>query len=222
MVARWAHYSEVAGSSPAPATTTIPKVPRKARLSVSNESPGDILSGLSRENMVLSFTGGQFSMLDWVEAMMARVGPCDLTLCSWTASKAAALRIGSWLREGKAGSIKMIIDDSLASRQPRAHEALEDQVGAENLVEMSVHAKFAIAKGKGETLTALMSGNLTSTPAAEYYLVESGPGLYEGVKELVDKVWGCDLEAGRVWGQLRSKEAAQAMGGVSVFEMQLR
>jgi len=189
---------------------------------VSNESPGEILSGLTKKNMVLAFTGGQFSMLDWVEAMMARVGPCDLTICSWTASKAAAQRIGSWLKSGKAGSIKMIIDDSLASRQPRAHEALEEAVGTENLVEMSVHAKFAIAKGKKETLTALMSGNLTSTPAAEYYLVESGPGLYEGVKELVNKVWNCDIEAGRVWGQLRSKETAEKVGGVSVFEMTLR
>lgn len=224
VVARVAHYHEVAGSTPAPATklgmVQIPNEGVDYILAAGEQPPADLLDRC-KGNTVLAFTGGQFSMMDWVEAMMHRAGPCHVDMCSWTASRAAALRIGQWLKTGKAETLRLIIDDSLASRQPRAHETLEEEVGRENIVEMSVHAKWARVTGREAKLSALMSGNLTSTPACEFYLVSDGEDMYDALGSLSRSVWSCDLDAGRVWGQVRSKSVAGSTMK-TVFEIPTR
>ena len=171
--------------------------------------PGHVIHKMGEGEQCLALTGGNYNQLDWTEAMIQRAGtPANVVLCSWSASAKEAERLKAWRDKGWAQDIRIIADKSLEKRQKRAYEVMIDAVGMENIFFMEMHAKFSLVHGPDLRIASLMSGNMSGAPCAEFYLADTSY-MYDGLMDLVDRVWSLKLEDGPIIRQLANIEGRQ-------------
>lgn len=154
------------------------------------DSAAAAFAGMAPGRTVHALSDGRWNLVDALEAMLERTGPCDLTISTWTIGLASIARLSTLLGAGKMRSMRVCVDRSFESRHPKYVAAVRDLVGARGVRCWNSHAKFVIA-ADGERLSAVMatSANMNTNPRIESYAVACDPALVRGYGALIDRLW---------------------------------
>lgn len=135
------------------------------------------VAGLEPGSRLFGFTKGQFSLLDLIQALLDRCGPCDVVLSTWTFGIRDAESARALLDRGRIRSLRMLTDRSFPTRQPRYAAALLSLFGPNAIRCTRTHAKFAVLQNEGWSLAVRSSMNLNRNPRYEQFDIDDDPDL---------------------------------------------
>ena len=130
------------------------------------------VAGLVQGGRVLGMTTGQFSMIDLLRACLAKTGPADLWLSTWTAGIRDIRNAAFLLERGPIQSLRLLVDRSFASRKPKYCAAITRLFGDAAIRCTFTHAKVAIVRNADWAITIRSSMNLNKNPRFENYDID--------------------------------------------------
>lgn len=140
----------------------------------------ELIGTFGRGVRIVGVTGGQFSLIDLIEAVLEQVAPADVLVSTWTPGKAEMERVCELLETGMISRFRLLVDRSFPSRHPeyvaRVSEILAD--GAE--IRMTkTHAKFALVAAGDWRICVRTSMNFNVNPRLEQFDLDDDPRIYE-------------------------------------------
>lgn len=154
-----------------------------------SESARDAVADLVIGQDVFGFTKGQFSLLDLLAAINDQVGPCHLTLSTWTAANADLDHVFAFMEGHKLLSARFVLDFTFQRRQPAVAQKIRDTFGRENIRVTRNHAKFALMESKRARLVVKTSMNLNTNPRFENFEVCWDPDLFNFLQTICDELF---------------------------------
>lgn len=134
-------------------------------------------------------TFGQFSIIDAIEAVLEKTGPADVALATWTAAGFDLSRIEHQVRYAQIRNLRMIVDRSFVSRQPKFVEAIHGMFGREAVRSTRTHAKFVVITNDDWSVVIRTSANLNENARLEYIQVADDPDLADFYLTVVDAIY---------------------------------
>lgn len=168
----------------------VPK--RKVGRKFGGDTARDMLAdaGFGRGREAIFLTAGQFSSVDWIEAILDYTGEAQATIATWTAASADLDRVDRWISTARLSSCSWIVDRSFPNRQPAICDAFRARFGDESIRVFATHAKFSmIWNDAGWRVIALTSANLNLNARTEMFHAADDPNLFEQFKAMVDDVF---------------------------------
>lgn len=155
------------------------------------ETAGEAINKFSKTMDVFGFTKGQFSLIELLEAVLEKTGPGDLTISTWTASKADLNNVLEFLKDAKVTSARFLLDFTFQRRQPEVAKRIRDVFGLESLRITKNHAKFFTigAEQRGWSVTCKTSMNLNQNPRFEDFDLSNGKALFMFLNGVVDELF---------------------------------
>jgi len=153
--------------------------------SSAREAVGEITPGCEK----FGFTKGQFSLTDIVCEIASQIGPCDLTISTWTAARADIGHCYRFVEEGYFRSVRWIIDRSFKSRQPEYLNALIGKFGLEAVRVTRTHAKFCLLRNDDFDIVLRSSMNLNRNPRFENYEISDDADFADFFASIVDEIF---------------------------------
>ncbi len=148
---------------------------------VSGLGPGVIRHGLS---------DGRWSLIDLLGGVADVVGPATrLDLAVWTASGDHGQQLCDLLESGRISALRLMVDRSFMSRQPKSCAAVCRLFGEEALRVWSCHAKFAVFTGGALDVLVSTSANLNRNRRIENFGVWCDAEMCGDYLGLVDALW---------------------------------
>lgn len=153
----------------------------RASLALGALRPGDSVSMITK---------GQFSMLDLLMAVIEQTGPAHVVISTWTMGIRDAERAEDLLRRRSILSLRMLVDRSFPTRQPKYAAQVLARFGPDAFVLSRVHAKFAVVLGADLSVCVRGSMNLNTNPRWEQADVDVDAGLCAFYAGLVTDLGG--------------------------------
>jgi hypothetical protein len=161
--------------------------------------------GFGRGREAFFLTSGQFSSVDWIDALLDYTGEAHATIATWTAASADLDRVDRWIGAARLSSCSWIVDRSFPNRQPAICDAFRRRFGDDAIRVFATHAKFSLLwNDAGWRIVALTSANLNLNARVEFFHAADDPALFEQFKAMVDDVFqsqkpgeGFDSDAGK-------------------------
>ena len=145
--------------------------------------------GFSRDCEVDIATGGQFSIIDAIEAVLDITGPADVTLATWTAAQFDLTQIESQLVHGQIRDFRMIVDRSFVNRQPAFMKRVLERFGKGSVRATRTHAKFAVVTNEEWSVVLRTSMNLNHCSRLEFLQVTESSELAEFWLSVADAIF---------------------------------
>lgn len=136
---------------------------------------------------VLTF--GQFSIIDAIEAVLEKTGPADVALATWTAAGFDLSQIERQVKYSQIRDLRMIVDRSFVSRQPKFVEAIHRMFGRNTVRSTRTHAKFVVVTNAEWSVVIRTSANLNENARLEFIQVSDDPSLAEFYLRVVDAIY---------------------------------
>lgn len=156
---------------------------RDGRTGTVADALGPITTGVE----VFALTHGQFSLIDALVYLSQQIGPCDLTVSTWTAGHDDLSYMADLLSRGTFRSVRFLVDRSFITRQPDYCKKLRELFGDESIRTTRTHAKFAILRNDRFALAVRTSMNLNSNPRSENIEVSDDTGLADFLESEVEQ-----------------------------------
>jgi hypothetical protein len=137
---------------------------------------------------LFGFTRGEFSLLDLLRALLAKTGPADVVLATWTTGIRDAESAAWLLDSGRIRSLLILTDRSFPSRQPAYCARLVALFGAGAIVCTNNHAKFATIRNERWSVVVRSSMNLNRNRRFEQFDVDDDAAMADFVGGLVADV----------------------------------
>ena len=144
---------------------------------------------LDHECELFGFTKGQFSLLDLLKATLAKIGPADVTLSTWTANRQEALELGEMKKSGAIRSMRWLVDLTFVRRDPEAAHAVRQIFGPEAIRVANVHSKFATFTNDKWRLVLRTSMNLNMNLRTEDFTIAHDPALFDFIQDVLARIW---------------------------------
>jgi hypothetical protein len=180
---------------------------------------------------VFTLSGGEFSSIDWMDALLDYAGPCRAVIATWTAASADMERVHDWLGTARLTSAEWIVDRSFPNRQPEICAAFREKFGDDSIRVFASHAKFSLlSNDDGWKIVALTSANLNQNKRVEFFHAADDPDLFDQFEAMVRDVFaaqapgeGFETDAGKARPNKSLKKLAlvdrAAREGVGVLSM---
>lgn len=149
----------------------------------------EAIAGLDHDCEIFGFTKGQFSLLDLLGAVLKITGPVHLSLSTWTAAAFEIQTLGTWLARGDLLGVRMLIDFSMARREPAMTSQLRDTIGRDSVRVAQTHAKFAVFQNPEWKVVLRSSMNLNMNPRYEDFQIAHDPELANFLNNILDAIW---------------------------------
>lgn len=153
------------------------------------ESAAAAIAGLTRANELYGFTKGQFSLLDLIIACLARTGPADLFVSTWTAARYEILKLQDLAAGGHILSVRWLVDVTFARRDPQAAHQIRQAFGLDNVRVSQNHSKFCLFENDHWRLVLRSSMNLNMNPRFEDFSLAHDPPLADFLRRIIDEIW---------------------------------
>lgn len=163
---------------------------------------------LSKHCEIFGFTGGQFSLFDIVETVLAKTGPADVIISVWTAAGADTAKAKEFVMNGHIRKIRWLLDDSFLTRQPEYCKLLSDEFG-DCIRSMKIHCKFVVVQNEQWDFVVRTSMNLNHNPRTENFEISEDHEFAEFFRTFVDTVFGT-IGEDELWNQKGDKFARVA------------
>lgn len=157
-------------------------------------SAADTLAPFGHGTEVDVLTFGQFSIVDAIEALLAKTGPADVTLATWTAAEFDLSQIELQLTSRRILSLRLIVDRSFVARKPEFVELIHSRFGRGSVRTTRTHAKFVVIKNDEWNIVVRTSMNLNHNPRLEYMQVTDDPELAAFYLGVADELFGEEPE----------------------------
>jgi hypothetical protein len=145
--------------------------------------------GFTKRTEVDVATGGQFSIIDALEAVLEITGPAAVTLATWTAAEFDLSQIQAQIVSKRILSLRMIIDRSFVSRQPKFVEAIHARFGKGSVRSTRTHAKFVVIRNEEWSVVIRTSMNLNFNARLEYLQVTESKELADFWLSVSDSIF---------------------------------
>ena len=156
----------------------------------------EMLAGLEHGGRLIGLTGGHFSLLDLIEAVLHKTGPADVVIATWTAGVRDTEMARELGRFGLARSMRLVVDQSFPGRQPKYVAAVLETFGPEAIRMTRIHAKFAMIRNDEWSILIRTSMNLNRNHRVELFELDDDADLCDWwAGEIVEPLWA-DLPAG--------------------------
>ena len=149
----------------------------------------DSLQGFGKGIEIDVATFGQFSIIDAIEAVLEYTGPARVTLATWTAAAFDLSQIEKQLTSKNITELRMIVDRSFVSRQPKFVQLIHERFGKDAVRSTRSHAKFVVIQNDEWDVTIRTSMNLNFNPRLEYLQVTEDAGLAEFWLSIADEIF---------------------------------
>lgn len=126
---------------------------------------------------IFVLTHGQFSLIDALVYLSAEIGPCDLSVSTWTAGAEDLGQMAELLAAGSFRSVRWLVDRSFVTRQPAYCRRLRELFGDDVIRTTRSHAKFVTLRNERFDLAVRTSMNLNHNPRLENIEVSDDPAL---------------------------------------------
>jgi hypothetical protein len=127
---------------------------------------------------LLGVTGGQYSLLELIRAVLAEIGPAHLTVSTWTAGIKDLDHASFLLDEGFILGLRIISDRSFPTRKPEYVAQICEMFGDEAVTLTNTHAKFALLVNDEHHVCIRTSMNLTGNPRLEYWEIDDDRRMF--------------------------------------------
>lgn len=168
----------------------VPK--RKAGRKFAGEGAREMLkeAGFGRNREAIFLTAGQFSSVDWIDAILGYTGEANATIATWTAASTDLDRVDKWIGSARLKTCSWIVDRSFPNRQPAICDAFRARFGDDSIRVFATHAKFSmIWNDEGWRVIAMTSANLNLNARTEMFHAADDPELFDQFKAMVDDVF---------------------------------
>lgn len=168
----------VAGQSPADPIRGNLAAPANRRTAAveSFGNAANAIGPVSRGMSVFVVSRGQFSMSDAVRHVVDSVGPCRVTLWTWTVADYDLLIFAELYRDGRLTDGMLVIDGSVRAKNAALIDRWQKTFGPESVRYVRNHAKIATVEGGGYRVLLRGSMNLNFNPRFEQLdVTEGGP-----------------------------------------------
>jgi len=154
------------------------------------QSAAEAVSDLERDGMDLfGLTRGQFSLTDMIEAILAKTGPANLSISTWTAANGDVSRMLELVQSGAIISCRWLVDLTFMRRCPQLAAEIRRQFGHDAIRVTRTHAKFCTITNQDWQIALRSSMNLNQNPRLESFQVGHDPILCEFLESVLDDVW---------------------------------
>jgi len=153
-----------------------------------SEPAAAAVAELRRGGRVCGLTMGQFSLLDLIRAVLAKTGPADVLISTWTAGIRDA-ETAAWLLSGEEiRSLRFVVDRSFATRQPRYAQRMIELFGERAILATRTHAKFAVVQNESWSVAIRSSMNLNKNTRVEQFDIDDDAALCRLFSDYADRV----------------------------------
>lgn len=152
-------------------------------------SAREAFEGAGPGRAIYGITDGSWSLIDALRELLVLCGPAELTLAVWTAASADLREAERMLRARNLRSVRLIVDRSFPSRQPRYSATARKLFGDDAIRLWNSHAKFAVVRGEKRTALFLTSANLNRNRRVETFSLYFSPRLAAEYLALVDRLY---------------------------------
>jgi hypothetical protein len=156
---------------------------------------------------LLGITGGQYSLLDLIRAILSEVGPAAITLSTWTAGIKDMEHAAFLLDRGFIRSLRIISDRSFPTRKPEYVAKICELFGKDAVTLANTHAKFALLETESAKLVLRTSMNLSGNPRIEYWELDDDPRMFAWFARFASTL----IEETRAGFDVAHKEISEAM-----------
>ena len=162
---------------------------RELRDARRTETAAAAIAGLDHETEIYGFTKGQFSLLNLIQAIFLVTGPAHLSLSTWTAASHEIESLHAMRARGDITGFRMLIDFSMARREPAMTAQLREKLGRENIRVAQTHSKFCVFQNATWKIVLRSSMNLNMNPRNEDFTVAHDPAMASFLNTILDEIW---------------------------------
>jgi hypothetical protein len=157
---------------------------------VRGESAKDALAEWEPPLSIFGFTKGQFSLIDIIECLLEKLGPCHLSISTWTVARADLDQLEKLLLSDGILSLRLLIDGFFSSRQPKLLKSAVWKFGNSSIRCCNNHAKFFLLDNGSEKVACKTSMNLNFNPRFEDFDISCDVGLCDFLDRIMSDIWG--------------------------------
>ncbi|ADV47065.1 hypothetical protein Nitsa_1820 [Nitratifractor salsuginis DSM 16511] len=150
---------------------------------------------------VFILTYGQFSLIDALIAILRQTGPADVIMSTWTAAAAHLDKTAAMMEDKNIRSLKMIVDRSFRTRQPKYFARMIELFGEECFREITTHAKFLVVKNDEWNIVVRTSMNLNENPRLENLEISDDKNFADFFIKIADSIFK-EVPAGKGRGEI--------------------
>lgn len=197
----------------------VPK--RKTARKFAGDTAREMLAeaGFGRGREAIFLTAGQFSSVDWIDAILDYTGEAQATIATWTAASADLDRVDRWISSARLTACSWIVDRSFPNRQPAICDAFRRRFGDDSIRVFATHAKFSmIWNDAGWRVIALTSANLNLNARTEMFHAADDPELFDQFKAMVDDVFASQAPGEGFQSDHGKAKPMKAMKQQAMFE----
>lgn len=158
----------------------ISKNPSTARLALAELGPDTSVHGV---------TDGTWSLVDAIREILRLLGPSDLVIATWTAAHADMREAERLMRSRLILSLRMVVDRSFATRQPKLCEVARELFGDAAIRLWDCHAKFVVASSESDSILYLSSANLNRNRRLETFSAYRLDSVAQEYLQLIDELY---------------------------------
>jgi hypothetical protein len=179
-----------------PLVITTPMVRRKipAGRAIEDQrraaSAAAVVAQLERDGTELvGLTRGQFSLTELIEAVLAKTGPAELGISTWTAASASVESMLRLLQTGQVTGCRWLVDCTFIRRTPALVAEIRRQFGDDAIRVTRTHARFVTVVNREWQVAIRSSMNLNQNPRMESFELGHDPELCNWLLGVMDQVW---------------------------------
>lgn len=146
----------------------------EAHLKVMPVGPASLAIGVLQPGYRLDcITGGQFSLIDLLRAILEQTGPADVLVSAWTVGIRDA-EVAGWLlhHDGLIRSLRFLVADRFPATEPAYCGRMVDIFGPEVFTLGHVHARFLVVTNEKWSICVRSSMNLNTNPHIEQFTLD--------------------------------------------------
>lgn len=149
---------------------------RRTRSVESFASAAECIGPVEPGMALFAVTRGQFSMLDAVRHCIDQVGPCEVSIWTWTIAEYEVEVFTAFLQDGRITGGTLVIDRSAEVRNAALIAEWRSRFGTDRVRVCNTHAKIATVRAAERRVLLRGSMNLNFNPRFEQLdITEGGP-----------------------------------------------
>lgn len=154
------------------------------------ETAEQAVAGLDLDGReIFGLTKGQFSLIDIIEAVLARTGPASLDISTWTAANTDISTALAMIASGTVTQARWLVDLTFVRRCPQLAARIREAFGDDAIRVTRNHAKFALITNQTWQIVCRTSMNLNHNPRLEDFTVAHDPELATFLRDALDDLW---------------------------------
>lgn len=179
---------------------TRPRIIREKRQHSAAAALEDFAPGCN----LFILTHGQFSLIDALVCLSQKIGPCRLSVCTWTAGAEDLTEMAGLLSTGAFTDVRWLVDRSFINRQPAYCARLRELFGDDCIRTARSHAKFMTLRNEDFSLAVRSSMNLNFNPRLENLEISDDVAFADFLDAEFDRYF-VSQQAGIFSGDLRER-----------------